>query len=333
MNYVKNIVRMVRLVPGFMALMLFSGTALAVKVPGPLVDSAWLAKHLNEVVVLDVRKDTKSFVMPPRFAVDKKTKKKKLASVGGHIPGSVLVDYGKIRSKQKVGGHEYQKMLPGKQAMEALIQAHGVNQDSAIIIVSKGQNNGDMTGATRLYWQLKYYGHDNMAILNGGVGQWINDRQKVTITPTKSARGNWKATAERHEILATSEDVARAMKDPSVQLVDNRPIAQYLGTYYKKSYVYAAGHIPGAKSFPNELLTKPSTPAQFLPVKTLSDLSKAMGINPNKQTITYCNSGHLATGGWFYMHEMLGNKNVKMFDGSMHQWTKEKRPVVTMRMD
>jgi len=310
-----------------------SGAAYAVQVPGPLVDTAWLAKNQKNVLILDVREDPKTFTGKPVIKVDKKTSKMTIVNVGGHIPGAVLVDYKKIRAKKKVDGVELEKMLPGKAAMENIMQSLGVNQDSAIVIVSRGMNNLDMTGATRMYWQLKYYGQDNMGILDGGVAQWLMDGHKVSVKPTPVKKGNWKATAERNELLATSEDVAKAVKDGSVQLVDNRPISQYLGVVYKKSYVYAPGHIPTAKSFPNELFTAPSAPAKFNSKEKLTSLSEAMGIDPNKTSINYCNSGHLATGGWFYLHEVMGNKNVKMYDGSMHEWTKEKRPVVTMKME
>lgn len=310
-----------------------SSAAYAVQVPGPLVDTAWLAKNQKNVLILDVRENPKTFTSKPVIKVDKKTRKMTIVNVGGHIPGAVLVDYKKIRAKKKVDGVELEKMLPGKAAMENIMQSLGANQGSAIVIVSRGMNNLDMTGATRMYWQLKYYGHDNMGILDGGVAQWLMDGHKVSVSPTPVTKGNWKATAERNDLLATSEDVAKAVKDGSVQLVDNRPISQYLGVVYKKSYVYAPGHIPTAKSFPNELFTAPGAPAKFNSKEKLTSLSEAMGIDPSKTSINYCNSGHLATGGWFYLHEVMGNKNVKMYDGSMHEWTKEKRPVVTMKME
>jgi thiosulfate/3-mercaptopyruvate sulfurtransferase len=310
-----------------------SSAAQAVQVPGPLVDTAWLAKNQKNVLILDVRENPKTFTSKPIIKVDKKTRKMTIVNVGGHIPGAVLVNYKKIRANKKVDGVELQKMLPGKAAMESIMQSLGANQDSAIVIVSRGMNNLDMTGATRMYWQLKYYGQDNMGILDGGVAQWLMDGHKVSVSPTSVKKGNWKATAERNDLLATSEDVAKAVKDGSVQLVDNRPISQYLGVVYKKSYVYAPGHIPTAKSFPNELFTAPSAPAKFNSKAKLTSLSEAMGIDPSKTSINYCNSGHLATGGWFYLHEVMGNKNVKMYDGSMHEWTKEKRPVVTMKME
>ena len=58
-----------------------------------------------------------------------------------------------------------------------------------------------------------------------------------------------------------------------------------------------------------------------------------MGVKTDAKTITYCNSGHLASGGWFMMHELMGNKNVKLYDGSMHEWTLEKHPVTAMKME
>ena len=151
-------------------------------------------------------------------------------------------------------------MIPPTFAFEKLMQEAGVNNNSAIVIVSKGAGNGDMTMATRVYWQLKYFGHDNMAILNGGMGQWLVDGRKISSSKEKVSKGNWKATAERKEILATSEDVVAAVKAKG-QLMDTRALSLYLGTWRKKSYVYANGHIPGAKNFPNELLTNPTAPA------------------------------------------------------------------------
>jgi thiosulfate/3-mercaptopyruvate sulfurtransferase len=212
------------------------------------------------------------------------------------------------------------------------MQQSGVNKDSAIVIVSMGEGTADLTMATRLYWTLKYLGHDNMAILNGGMAQWTIDGRKVGTKPGKVAAGNWQAGEIRDEILATTEEVSSAVQAGSSQLVDNRSVSQYFGTE-KKSYVYAGGHIPGARMFPNELMNSAGAPAKFLPKGDLEKLVRAMNINPDAETITYCNSGHLASGGWFIMSELLGNKNASLYDGSMHEWTLGKQPVSAMQME
>ena len=311
--------------------LIWSNIAFAANVPGPLVDTGWLAKNQNKVVILEIRKDTKSFTKKPVYAKNKKTGKSKLKKVAGHIPGSILVNYSKLRSAKNINGRKVVKMNVSKGAFEKLMQASGVSKNSTVVIVSKGQANGDVTMATRLYWQMKYYGHDNMAILNGGMAQWIIDKRAVSSKSSKAKKGNWVATAERNEILATSKEVAAAVKAKS-QLVDTRPISLYLGTWRKKSYVFANGHIPGAKPYPNELLTT-KMPAKFLKTSDSKSLFEQMGIKEDENSITYCNSGHLATGSWFVLSELMGNKNVKMYDGSMHQWTLEKNDVTKMKME
>ena len=311
--------------------LLFSTFAQAVNLPGPIVETDWLAKNMKDVTILEIRADVKSFTQKPVFTKDKKSGKLKLKKVAGHIPGSILVDYKTLRADKKINGRTVQKMIVDKAAFEKVMQDAGVNQNSKVVIVYKGTGNLDMTMATRFYWQMKYYGFDNMAILNGGMAQWLVDMRKVSTAASKSKKGNWKATAERNDILATSQDVENAVKSKE-QLVDTRPLGLYLGTWYKKSYVYDSGHIPGAKPFPNELLAS-NMPARFYKAAETKTLLEQMGVKPDKQAITYCNSGHLASGSWFMMSEVLGNKHVKLYDGSMHEWTLEKHPVVKMKME
>ena len=306
--------------------------AYAISVPGPLVETSWLAENKKDIVILDIRQDIKSFNKKSLFKLDKKKKKKSLVKVGGHIPGAVLVNYKKIRGQQMIGGRKVIKMNLTKAAFEKLMQSSGVNKDSAVVIMSKGRDNEDMTMATRLYWSMKYYGHENMAILNGGMAQWVLDKRKVSIKKSKAKKGNWQATAERQSVLANSQDVLNALDDKKTQVIDARALSLYLGTWRKKSYVFANGHIPGAKNYPHELLTS-YMPAKFIDNNMTKSMLHELGINANETAVAYCNSGHLATGIWFVMSELMGNKKVKLYDGSMHQWTLEKRPVVKMKME
>jgi len=115
-------------------LLALAGAARAAELPAPLVDTRWLAEHLDEVLVLDVRGDPRTYSVPPRWHRDRRTGRRYLAQLGGHVPGAVLVEYG----------------------------------EEPVVIVTEGLGPGDMTIATRVYWQLKYYGHDNVAILDGG---------------------------------------------------------------------------------------------------------------------------------------------------------------------
>ena len=167
------------------ALLTINTFAIAASLPGPLADTGWLKTNLGKTTILDVRKDTKSFTAKPVFRKNKKTGKLKLVKVAGHIPGASLVNYKKLRTKQIINEREISKMLLNKGAFEKLMQSVGVNKGDTIIIVSKGESNGDMTGATRLYWSLKYFGHDKISILNGGMAQWLKDGGKISRTASK----------------------------------------------------------------------------------------------------------------------------------------------------
>ena len=115
-------------------------------------------------------------------------------------------------------------------------------------------------------------------------------------------------------------------------LVDTRSLGFYLGAQ-KKSYLRRKGHIPGAKVFPDELLTTADPPVRFTDAEELRQLAEELGIDTRKNLITYCNSGQLASGSWFLFSELLGNSNASLYDGCMHQWSVEKRPVVIRKME
>ncbi len=292
-------------------------------VPGPLVDNNWLVNNLDKVVVLDVRHDTKSF---------SKRSKSKLAgiqacggkkgnnvSVNGHISGASLISWKKVRRDRVMDGRKLHGVIISRNSMQSLMQAAGVNNDSAIVITYKGAASKDLTFATRLYWQLKYFGHDNVTILNGGTAGWIAAGHQVKFNRNRSMAGNWQAGKGRADILATTEDVKKAVANGN-QLIDARTEDYYLGAK-KKKYVYAKGHIKGAKNFPHPLMLADSKQARLAPLSNLENLMRAKRISKNVPTITFCDSGHLSSGTWFILHELQGNKQARLYDGSMNEWT------------
>ena len=311
---------------------LFTNPVFSSELPSPLVEASWLANNLQQVAIIDVRSGKKSFTTPPTFKKNKKTNKETLVRVGGHIPGASLVLYKNVRGTQTINGMKVKHMLPSKTDFEKLMQSAGINRTSNIVVTTNAESGYDLTMAARMYWQVKYFGHDNVSILNGGTAQWIADGHAVSTNAEKSVTGDWIAAAERSELLASSEEVDASIGLNSAQLVDVRPLGQYLGTY-KSSKVKELGHIPTAKSLPVDLVASRSLPVKFSTAAELNKVTNALGIHNTGTAIAYCNSGHMASGGWFVLHEILGNKNAKLYDGSMHQWTKEKRPVVSMKME
>lgn len=312
-------------------------SAHALDLPGPLVQTDWLAKNLQDktLVVLDVRADTKSFTAkaaaPSIPGMNPCGAKKSPGETAGHIPGARLWDWKTVRTKRTIDGMELDGMVPARDQVEALMRGLGVNNDSAVVIVVDAGDTATFTFATRVYWTLKYYGHDKVAVLDGGTVKWKAENRPLSSETSAPAPGNFSARAERREMLASTADVEAAVKAKSAQLVDGRTASYYLGQE-KKDYVYANGHIPGAKNVAHTQLVDPKSHA-FKSVADLKGLVSGAGIDPTKPTITYCDSGHLSTGQWFVLSELMGNKNAKLYDGSMHEWTKRNPQLVSTKME
>ena len=314
----------------FLAFALISLVSLAqaINLPGPVVSADWLANNMSEVQVIEVRTDIASYIRNPEFDTDKKTGQKFLVEVGGHIVSSTLLDFKKVRVDRLVGGKKIKFLIPEKPDFEKLVQSLGINSDKPIVLVPIGQDMSDIDEALRTYWSFKVYGEDQVAVLDGGIAGWLSEGREFTTATTPKATGNWLAKAERKELIASSDEVAAASKSGKPQLLDARQPAQYLGLA-KRPDVMTFGHIAGSKELAPELLARSSNGAlYFWQKKTYDALLAANGLNSKGQTIAYCNTGHLAAGGWFVMSELVGNKSTKLYDGSLYLWTLEGRPLV-----
>lgn len=331
------------LVPGLASL--FLSAAFAGTLPGPLVETEWLEENLDQVVVLDVRKDVDSFTKRPRGAGPVnpcgpgggKPGDEPLV-VAGHIPGAVLVPWKDVTTKREIDGVQIKVLVPDKEQFERLMQESGVNNASAVVITSKGQTPVEAAMAARLYWTLKYFGHDDVALLNGGTAQWMLGGDKVTFARSRPDKGDFTADAERAELLATADDVMKLSQGEGGdgQLVDVREKDVYLGLTRTAKFVppEGMGHIPGAKSFPTSFMTNTLGPAAWMYSKEQMDqVAKLVGVDLYQPSTTYCNTGVYASLGWFALHELVGNENVKMYDGSMHEWSNTGRPVVALKID
>ena len=305
--------------------------ASAAGLPGPLVTPQWLHEHLNEVTVVDIRDDMKTFTAEPKYETDKKTSKKTLVETGGHIAGAISVDFNKIRQERTVDGVKIKAQLPTAEYFTKVMDDFGLNKtDKPIVIVPTGESVDSMDMATRLYFQLRYFGEprDKLAILNGGVNAWLQAGFPVSTDKAANAKGDWTAGPEDKAILASLQQVKEGLQNGSDQFIDARPTAQFLGIV-KKPINKTGGHLPGAKSFPTDAIVKPVGAAhEFMSAEDYKKIFAEFNIQPNAPTVTYCNTGHLASGAWFVAHEIMGNKNSKLYTGSMIEWTNLGNPTV-----
>jgi len=323
----------------FCLLALLSATVSATQVPRPLVDTQWLRNNLDKVVILDVRKDVKSFEKRGKQAGAVNpcgvARQKGPLKVTGHIPGAVLVPWNKVTAKRKVAGKEIKVLVPAQADFERLMQKSGVDNDSAVVITGKGEAIIHMALAARLFWTLKYFGFDNVALLDGGTAQWLKDKQKVEFGRSRAKKGDFKATVERSEILATMEEVEKlAAGQGSGQLVDVRSTGEYLGlTASGKLAPGIKGHVSKAKSLPISLYANSFGTATLYDKDQIRQVAALFKVDTEAPTVFMCSSGVMASLAWFVAHELMGNENARLYDGSMHEWSHSGKPVVSMKIE
>ncbi|HZX29239.1 MAG TPA: rhodanese-like domain-containing protein [Telluria sp.] len=307
------------------ALVVGWGGAWAGILPGPVVDSAWLAANLDKVQVVDVRSSSAIFTRQPEFDSDPKSGKIVLSEPGGHIAGARLIDMKTMRTERQMGALKVKYMIPERATFELAVRAAGIDAGKPIVLVPVGVEVPDMDDALRVYWQFKVYGEDQLAVLDGGLAGWLNEGRPVSTAPDVPRQGSWKAGPERAaRYFAGIDDVAAAH---GAGLIDARDIKSYLGLV-KRDYVYGYGHLEGARLYAPELMFASSGGAlRFMSANTYAALFKAQGIDPAAPAISYCNSGHLSSGPWFVLSELLGNTKARLYDGSLHEWTMAQRPL------
>lgn len=309
-----------------LALSLQFGTAHAGALPGPLVNTAWLADHLDQVQIIEVRGNPKSFTTAPQIETDAKGKKT-IEEIGGHIPGSRLIESKKVRVDRKFGDLTVKYMIPERAEFEKFVQAAGIDTGRPIVIVPVGQEPHDLNDAMRLYWQFKVYGETELAVLDGGIAAWLLEGRPVATGAPAAKAGSWKSPSDQSaRYFADSKDVAAIIDRGGAQLVDAREAPQYHGLV-KRDYVYAYGHLQGARLLSPDTTYRSGGALKLYGATTYKAVLQAQGIDPAAPTVVYCNSGAQSGLPWFILSELIGNPDVRQYDGSLHQWTLEKRPL------
>jgi thiosulfate/3-mercaptopyruvate sulfurtransferase len=275
----------------------------------PLVSTDWLKQHLNDadLVVLDVRS-----------AIDGGGAE---AYAAGHIPGAVHSDYDKAGWRVTRNGVPF--MLPNKAGLEKLIGETGIDEDAHVIVVPAGVSATDFGSAARVYWTLKVAGHPAASILDGGFAAWQEAGYPVESGKVTPAPRIFTVKPDER-LLAEVEAVER---NASATLVDARPASYFIGKE-KAPASKAYGHIPGAVNLDSASFYDPAT-NRLRPKEQLAKIAASLPAGP---VVAYCNTGHWAATDWFVLSAVLGRPDVRLYDGSMVEWTADpNRPVASSR--
>ena len=288
------------------ALVILLGSPLFAAGMKPLVSVEWVKANADrdDVVLLDIRNKLDGG-SAETFAA-------------GHIPGAVHSDYLTGGWRTEVDGVIAQ--VPSAAQLEALIGNLGIDNDMSVVVIPAGVSSTDFGSAARVYWTFKYAGHDAVAILDGGYRAWTaNPANPIETGPSDPMATIFEAEI-RPDMRVDATAVEAALGDDATLLLDGRPEKQFKGEEKHKA-AETAGHIPGAVHF-DQAQTFDETSGKLIDLAKLEGLLPA-SITEADEVVSYCNTGHWAAVNWFALSEIAGFDTIKLYDGSMVEWTQD----------
>ena len=264
--------------------------------PESIVETEWVYEHLDDPSVRLVEVDVDTNVFDH-----------------GHISGAVGWNWQSQLQQGMV------RDLIDKEGMQKLLSDSGISNSTTVILY--GDNNNWF--ACWAFWQLKYYGHQDVRIMNGGRIKWELEGKPFVETKTEVDSVPYSAKDPDESLRAYRDQILKALSESVISLVDVRSPDEYTGLLFAPENVpqegsQRAGHIPGAKNIPWAQAT--DSDGTFKSYAELLELYKENGITGEGNTVTYCRIGERSSHTWFVLTQLLGYSNVSNYDGSWTEW-------------
>lgn len=270
-----------------------------------LVSSQWLNDHLEDpsLMLIDVRSSIDNGGDRARFEE-------------AHIPGSLYSSYTDDGWRENRGG--VTGLLPSVSALERLVGSLGVTPDHHVVVIPAGSGATDFGSAARVYWTLKYLGHEQVSLLNGGFKGWQSAGLPIASGSPEYHPVRYVSNA-RPELLAEIPEVESRIATRPQSLVDARPHAFFTGQT-QAGPVAAPGTLPGAINLEHQSFLVERDGVWFLDTDLLDRQLAANSLTDASDLVTFCNTGHWAATDWFAFSEVAGLENISLYDGSMAEW-------------
>jgi thiosulfate/3-mercaptopyruvate sulfurtransferase len=266
------------------------------KHPEVLVSTAWVAQNLNSpnIRLVEVDVDTTAYDQ-------------------GHIAGAVGWNW------QTQLQDNVRRDLIEKAALEKLLGESGISNDTTILLY--GDNNNWF--AAYAFWQLKYNGHKDVRLINGGRKKWLEEKRPVTTEAAKVTPATYRVGGVDESIRARREEVFAVLEGKKRgQLVDVRSVDEFTGKILAppglSETAQRAGHIPGAANIP--WAQAAAEDGTFKSYDALASLYGSKGITGSDEVIAYCRIGERSSHTWFVLKYLLGYNDVRNYDGSWTEW-------------
>lgn len=264
--------------------------------PEVLVETAWVADHLNDASVRLIEADEDVLL----YEI-------------GHIPGAVKLDW-HVDVQDPVS-----RDFVDQQGFENLMSRWGISNETTIVLYGDKNN----WYACYSFWLFTMYGHKNMKIMNGGRQKWEAEGRELTKEVPHFEPAIYHAQPMAESIRAFRDDVLMGLKDPNRRLIDVRSPQEYTGELlhmvnYPQEGAQRGGHIPTAKSIPWATAANPD--GTFRSAEELRQIYEGKDITSDKDVISYCRIGERSAHTWFVLTYLLGYPRVRNYDGSWTEW-------------
>jgi thiosulfate/3-mercaptopyruvate sulfurtransferase len=274
--------------------------------PEFLVETEWLAQHLNDVAVLDC---TTHLIPDPKITYVVKPGREDFER--GHIPSAQFCDVSRDVSDTT---QKLNFMRPTPENFAAVMRRFGISNGSRVVTYS----TANPWWATRVWWLLREFGHDNAAVLNGGWQKWTAENRAIETGPGRHRSAGDFVVREMRNLMVGKDEVKAAVGDASVCTLNALLPAQHTGSG-GNSYG-RAGRIAGSVNVPAAHLLDPAT-NMFLSADELRRRMGAVGAL-DRPVIAYCGGGIAASADAMIL-TMLGHADVRIYDASLSEWAKD----------
>ncbi|MFA5551575.1 MAG: sulfurtransferase [Trueperaceae bacterium] len=264
-----------------------------------LVSTAWVEGRLGDgtIKVLEVNEDV-------------------LLYDQGHVPGAQKLDWHTELQRQDV------RDFIGEREFAELMASKGISNDDTVILYGDKSN----WWAAYAFWFLKYNGHADARLMDGGRQAWTAEGRPLEQTTAAPSRGSYKVPYRDASIRAFAPDVLKHLLEVNAgrgALVDVRSPEEYSGEKlhmpeYPQEGALRGGHIPGAANIPWARAVNPD--GTFKSAVELGDLYQSAGVTPEHDVIAYCRIAERSSHSWFVLKYLLGYPNVRNYDGSWTEW-------------